>query len=113
MEATSPHLHGRLARLRAGQGGGGDDDPPDGFDEQLGHPRLGAGEPAGGFEVTGLDGPEVAERADRRAGVIGASGRAVVSGMTAPYVRATARIAMASGSQTGGAALWTESVHRR
>ncbi|MFI8280861.1 hypothetical protein ACIGBH_39480 [Streptomyces sp. NPDC085929] len=29
---------------------------PDDVDEQLGHPRLGAGELAGGFDVPGLDG---------------------------------------------------------
>ncbi|MEU8773617.1 hypothetical protein [Streptomyces sp. NPDC048606] len=44
-------------------------DPLDDVDAQLGRPRLGAGELPGCFDVTGLDGPEVAEGADRSARV--------------------------------------------
>ncbi|MEV0281304.1 hypothetical protein AB0I22_33650 [Streptomyces sp. NPDC050610] len=58
-------VRARFARVRAGQRGDGDDYPRGDVDEQLGHPRLGAGELAGGFDVVGLDGAEVAERADR------------------------------------------------
>ncbi|CAL9677518.1 hypothetical protein SUDANB1_08195 [Streptomyces sp. enrichment culture] len=47
-----------LARVRAGQRGDRDDDLRRDVDEQLGHPRLRAGELAGGVDVVGLDGPE-------------------------------------------------------
>lgn len=68
-----------------GQRGDGDDDPRRGVDEQLRHPQLGGGEPAGGFGVVGVDRAEVAEHADRGCGVIGASGTVTVSSdMTAP-----------------------------
>lgn len=56
----------RLAGLRAGQRGDRDDDPRRGVDEQFGHPRFSAGELAGGVDIVGLDGPEVAEGADGR-----------------------------------------------
>jgi hypothetical protein len=56
----------RLARAGVGQRGDRDDDPRRDVDEQLGHPRFGAGELAGGVDVVGLDGPEVAEGADGR-----------------------------------------------
>ncbi|MEU6603387.1 MFS transporter [Streptomyces flaveolus] len=39
-------------------------DPRRGVDEQFGHPRFGAGELAGGVDVVGLAGPEVADAAD-------------------------------------------------
>jgi hypothetical protein len=45
-------VRARLARLRAGQRGDGDDDPFGDVDEQLGHPRLAAGEIAGGWPST-------------------------------------------------------------
>ncbi|WP_240496246.1 hypothetical protein [Streptomyces torulosus] len=55
-----------------------DDDAFGDVDEQLGHPRFGAGEFTGGVEIVGLDDPEVVEGTDGRVRVIGASG--VVSG---------------------------------
>ncbi|QXE38785.1 hypothetical protein KQY30_35890 [Streptomyces sp. GMY02] len=54
----------RLTRVRAGRRGDRDDDPGGDVDEQLGNPRLRAGELASGAAVVGLDGPEVVEGAD-------------------------------------------------
>ncbi|MFI8308463.1 hypothetical protein ACIF80_34710 [Streptomyces sp. NPDC085927] len=108
----SEGVRARLARFRAGQRGDGDDDPFDDVDEQLGHPRLAAGELAGGVDVVGLHGPEVAERADGR--VRGHRGERHVGGGHDGSSR-TRRRADRSGliSDLQSRCLWIESTHRR